>query len=84
MSRELIRQGTGPLVAYAAKAQAQARAEQQLAAIIVNTDIDKPASTGIQVYGLGDAAQLRGIPAVGVKGGHGGAIRGTRPGDTQR
>lgn len=29
----------------------------------------------------GDPAELRGIPAVGVRGGFGGAIRGTRPGD---
>lgn len=28
----------------------------------------------------GDAARLRGIPVVGVDGGYGGAIKGTRPG----
>lgn len=29
----------------------------------------------------GDEAKLRGIPAVGVRGGFGGALKGSRPGD---
>ncbi len=32
----------------------------------------------------GDEAALRGIPVVGVRGGKGGAIPGTRPGDSAR
>lgn len=30
---------------------------------------------------VGDEAKLLGVPVVGVRGGYGGAIRGTRPGD---
>jgi len=30
----------------------------------------------------GDPAALRGLPVVGVRGGFGGAIRGSRPGDS--
>jgi hypothetical protein len=32
----------------------------------------------------GDPAALRGLPVVGVRGGYGGAIRGTRPGANLR
>jgi hypothetical protein len=33
---------------------------------------------------VGDEAKLRGLPCVGVRGGFGGAIKGTRPGDNLR
>lgn len=39
-----------------------------------------PASPGLTAGG--DRERLRGIPAVGVRGGLGGAIAGTRPGET--
>jgi hypothetical protein len=37
-----------------------------------------------QLSRLGDPATARGVPIVGGRGGYGGAIRGTRPGDRLR
>ena len=89
MKHPLIRQGEGPSAAYAKAWNERQDREHQLARIAAeyNSDEDPAlaqACNHIATYGLGDAAQLRGIPAVGVKGGWGGAIRGTRPGDTSR
>ncbi len=79
MRQPLGRQGEGPLAAYARAYKERCEQEQRVAAIVLATggDLPPPDKGGVKVYGLGDARQLRGIPAVGVKGGHGGAIRGT-------
>lgn len=83
MKHPLIRQGEGPSAAYAKAWNERQDRKHQLDRIQADS-IDTTPTHTVKVYGLGDAAQLRGIPAVGVKGGWGGAIRGTRPGDTQR
>lgn len=58
------------------------RRDRKLAEIALEIGTDLPPAPSTERATLvGDEAQLRGIPVVGVKGGHGGAIRGSRPGD---
>lgn len=61
-----------------ARLEAQERA---LGAVLDDVDEDLPRPDPRRLPG--DAAALRGIPVVG-RGGMGGAIRGTRPGDNLR
>lgn len=62
----------------------QAALERNAARIAKNGDLELADAVrhGI-VFGspAGDEQKLRGIPAVGVRGGLGGAVRGSRPGD---
>jgi hypothetical protein len=56
------------------------RMERLKARVLLEVGADLPeASPGMNTPG--DARQLRGIPVVGVSGGMGGAMAGTRPGD---
>lgn len=60
-------------------------ADREMIRIAKDTGADLPPAprdpTVRPVTLIGDEGQLRGIPVVGVKGGYGGAIRGSRPGD---
>lgn len=53
---------------------------RKLARILLETGERLPVSADAR-RAAGDPHALRGIPAVGIKGGIGGAIAGTRPGD---
>lgn len=58
------------------------RLSRKLARIMLETGASLPVRANGK-RAAGDPAALRGLPAVGVRGGYGGAIAGTRP-DTQR
>lgn len=77
--RILIRQGDGPAAAYAAAHEQRAALERARHQVQQPQPTPPSSPSSPSRYGLGDARQLRGIPAVGVKGGLGGAIPGTRP-----
>jgi len=80
MSMPLIRQGEGPLAAYLRIEQELVDRDRQIAEISLATDAPVP-STSTHPHRLpGDPWKLRGIPVVGVHGGVGGAIRGSKPG----
>jgi hypothetical protein len=61
------------------QAQLNARAAEKLKPILIEAERPLPKPKPIASE-PGDAHKLRGIPAVGVRGGLGGAIAGTRPG----
>lgn len=76
MTTPLIRQGEGPIAAYARREHERTAREQHIARISLATDAPiQPAGHRTP----GDPWKLRGIPVVGVHGGIGGAIPGTRP-----
>lgn len=54
--------------------------ERLKARILLEVGADLPESSSIRAYAPGDPRRLRGVPVVGVPGGMGGAIPGTRPG----
>ena len=65
------------------QAQDDARSAQALAPILIETGRPIPRQS-TTTSDPGDALLLRGIPAVGGRGGVGGAISGTRPGTGRR
>lgn len=76
LEKELTRSLLGRYLADGAMVMQQARVLGRSAIATPTAEVRQPAHTK-----PGDRAQLRGIPVVGVKGGLGGAIKGTRPGD---
>lgn len=66
------------LASWLRRSSLDARAEQQVARIVMEAGAEAPAHPSA-VKLPGDPWALRGIPAVGVRGGVGGAIPGTLP-----
>lgn len=56
---------------------------RKLARILLETGASLPAPPTSTARAPGDPHKLRGLPAVGVRGGLGGAIAGTRPGSSR-
>ena len=54
---------------------------EQLRRALEDQDIDPEEIEGCRAQG--DPSTLRGIPVVGVRGGFGGAVKGTRPGERE-
>jgi hypothetical protein len=65
-------------------AELDQRLAAQMAQIARETETDISMRASQQLSQLGDPAAARGVPIVGGRGGFGGAIRGTRPGDRLR
>lgn len=62
------------------RARQDAEDAHKLARIMIETGEPLPIPDSSQAFIPGDPEALRGLPAVGVRGGFGGAIAGTRPG----
>lgn len=61
--------------------RSDAEHQRKVAKVLLDVGADMPESTST-ASAPGDNRRLRGVPVVGVKGGMGGAIAGTRPGDS--
>ena len=73
-----IRRVPSPLASWYRRAELNAQAERVVAqAVLASADVEAPRHRNS--YLPGDSAALRGLPAVCVRGGFGGAIRGTQP-----
>jgi hypothetical protein len=70
-----------PLVKWLARKRENEYLERQVVRIALEVGADLPDRDHPVGALPGDPWLLRGIPAVGVRGGVGGAITGTRPGD---
>jgi hypothetical protein len=68
-----------PLASWYRRAELNAQAERVVAAAVLASGADAKAPRARNSYLPGDSAALRGLPAVCVRGGFGGAIRGTQP-----
>lgn len=66
-----------PVASWYRRQQLNAQAEQAISRAIREAGADTPPHPN--AHQPGDAAKLRGIPVVGVQGGYGGHIPGTRP-----
>lgn len=67
-----------PLLSWYRRTELNAQAERVVArAVLASADVEAPRHRNS--YLPGDSAALRGLPAVCVRGGFGGAIRGTQP-----
>lgn len=80
MSMPLIRQGEGPLAAHIRLDREHCDRERHIAEISLTTDTPIVLHANHPHRLPGDPWKLRGIPVVGVHGGVGGAIAGSRPG----
>ena len=65
------------LASWYRRAELHAEAERTIARVVLQAGHDAPPSK--HTWTPGDAALLRGIPVVGVHGGIGGAIPGSKP-----
>ena len=79
MRAPLIRQGEGPVAAYIRWERELVERDRKIAQISLATDAPVPSTSSHPHRLPGDPWKLRGIPVVGVHGGVGGAIPGTRP-----
>lgn len=68
---------SAPLASWARRRELDAQAEQAVAKAVREANADAPPHPNRALPG--DPWRLRGIPVVGVRGGLGGAIMGTRP-----
>jgi hypothetical protein len=68
-----------PLASWYRRTELQAEAERTINHAIRQSQAPAEAITHRNHWTPGDARQLRGIPVVGVHGGLGGAITGTKP-----
>lgn len=74
-------EGTHRLLGAMRRTSLDAEAARKVATVLRETGEGLPTSA-LRASLSGDPAKLRGIPVVGVPGGFGGAIRGTRPTDS--